>query len=297
MNEHIPSRQSSAARLSALFRGDKPVVAPGVFNGLSARVAATVGFDCVYMSGSAVAASMGLPDVGLVTLEESVRRAEEVISAFDGPVFADADSGYGNAINVIHTIRRFERAGLAGIHLEDQVTAKKCGVLDNKTLISPEEMVGKLKAALDTRLDSSFQIFARTDAAGNEGDQAALDRAYMYQEAGADGLFIHALNDKALFAKAPSLFNIPIMTSNSGTGKLPTYPVEDLGTMGYKLVIFSTGAIYAAINTFTRFYEDIRNTGSMDGVLADMCDFKRFREVVRLDAIEQAEATYGGEPQ
>src|SRR3546814_8336215 len=197
------------------------------------------------MSGSAVAASMGLADVGLVSLEETIRRSEEIVSAFEGPVFCDADSGYGNAINVIHAIQRFERSGVAGVHLEDQVTAKKCGVLENKTLVTAEEMVGKLKAALDTRRDDSFLIFARTDAATVEGDQAALDRAHQFQEAGADGLFIHGIHDRSLFATVPGMFDIPVMICNSGTGQLPTYPGEGLGVMGYRLVVFPTGATYA----------------------------------------------------
>src|SRR5690606_31812713 len=189
----LSSGPAPRARLRELLAGPGPVVAPGAYDALSARPVEQAGFDVVYMTGFGTTASLiGRPDVGLLSGTEMVDNARRIAAAVDVPVIADADTGYGNAINVVRTVQSYEQAGVAGVHIEDQVMPKKCGHMSGKAVIGADEMVGKIRAAVSARRDPDFVVIARTDAAAVEGLDAALERARAYAEAGADLLFVEA---------------------------------------------------------------------------------------------------------
>ncbi|MET0584866.1 MAG: isocitrate lyase/phosphoenolpyruvate mutase family protein, partial [Candidatus Binatia bacterium] len=178
--------------LKQLLKRNQLLVAPGCFDGLSARLVEEAGFESAYLSGGAVARSMGIPDIGLVTMSESIERAVQVVSAIKIPIIADADTGYGNAVNLVRSVREFERAGVAAIHIEDQITPKRCGHLDGKEVIPLSEMEMKLEAALKTRTDPDFCIIARTDARGVNGFDDAIQRARAFAKLGVDAIFVEA---------------------------------------------------------------------------------------------------------
>src|ERR671937_3265694 len=193
MGSFLNGQQSRRPRLRDLLMGAEPVLAPGAYDALSARLVEAAGFPAVYMTGFGTAASLlGRPDVGLLGMSEMVDNARRIVEAIDVPVIADADTGYGNPLNVVRTVHEYERAGAAAIHLEDQLAPKKCGHLEGKQLISCEEMVQKVRAAVAARGSSDFLLIARTDARAVEGLAAALDRGRHYRDAGADVLFVEA---------------------------------------------------------------------------------------------------------
>ncbi|MBI2231143.1 MAG: isocitrate lyase/PEP mutase family protein [Deltaproteobacteria bacterium] len=189
--------------LKQLLKGDKLLVAPGCFDGLSARLVEEAGFEAAYLSGGAVARSMGIPDIGLVTMSETIERAAQVVSAVNIPVIADADTGYGNAVNLVRTVREYERTGVAAIHIEDQITPKRCGHLDGKEVISLAEMENKLQAALAARSDPDFCIIARTDARGVHGFDDAINRARAFVKLGVDAVFVEAPQSESELEEIP----------------------------------------------------------------------------------------------
>ncbi|MEA2657352.1 MAG: 2,3-dimethylmalate lyase, partial [Chloroflexota bacterium] len=211
----LRDRGRPQSRLRELIGSSAPVLAPGCYDALSARLVEEAGFPAAYMTGFGTSAGyLGRPDVGLMTMAEMVDNARRIVDSVDIPVIADADTGYGNAINVIRTVQAYERAGVAAIHIEDQVAPKKCGHMDGKQVISPEEMAAKIRAASDARSSPDFLLIARTDARAVEGLDAAIERARLYREAGADILFIEAPQSEAeiravsfAFPKVPLLFN------------------------------------------------------------------------------------------
>src|SRR6185312_3795220 len=193
MADLLSTPPSPRARLRELLASPAPLLAPGAYDALSARLIEQAGFDVVYMTGFGTTASLiGRPDVGLLSGSEMVDNARRICAAVDVPVIADADTGYGNAVNVVRTVQLYEQAGVAGIHLEDQVMPKKCGHMTGKVVIPPDEMVGKIRAAVAARRDPDFLLIARTDAAAVEGLSAGIDRARAYAAAGADVLFVEA---------------------------------------------------------------------------------------------------------
>src|SRR5918999_4515091 len=194
---------NSRQLLKQLFKRDRLLVAPGCFDGLSARLVEEAGFEAAYLSGGAVARSMGIPDIGLVTMSEVIERAAQVTSVINIPVIADADTGYGNAVNLVRTVREYERAGVAAIHIEDQITPKRCGHLDGKEVIAMVEMEQKLRAALATRTDPDFCIIARTDARGVNGFEDAIERGRAFGKLGVDAVFIEAPQSEAELAEIP----------------------------------------------------------------------------------------------
>ena len=210
-----------------LLKRNKLLVAPGCFDGLSARLVQEAGFEAAYLSGGAVARSMGIPDIGLVTMSESIDRAVQVVSAINIPVIADADTGYGNAVNLVRSVREFERAGVAAIHIEDQITPKRCGHLDGKEVISLSEMAKKLEAALATRSDPDFCIIARTDARGVNGFDDAVKRANAFAKLGVDAIFFEAPQSEDELAEIPQRVpNIPLLVNVFKGGKTPMLPME-----------------------------------------------------------------------
>ena len=208
--------------LKRLVQAPEILVAPGVVDGIGARLVAKAGFDAIYMTGAGATASrLGMPDVGLLTMTEMADNAGRIADASGLPLVADADTGYGGPVNVRRTVQAYERAGVAGLHIEDQSWPKRCGHLAGKTVIPKAEMVAKIKAACDARIDPDFQVIARCDAIAVEGWEAAIDRVEAYEEAGADMLFIEAMTTMEQLAFAPKHFGVPCLFNMAGSGKTP----------------------------------------------------------------------------
>lgn len=281
---------SSAARLRARIEEGGILVVPGVYDGLSARIATAAGFEAIYCSGGAVARSTGVPDLGLLTMTEVLARLREVVDSTDLPVIADADTGYGNAINVIRTVREFERLGAAAIHLEDQVAPKKCGHYSGQQLISAEEMVQKLRAALDTRKE--MLIIARTDARGQAGLEEAIRRGRMYADAGADIVFIEAPTSREEIETIARSFTKPILINMFEGGRTPSIPAGELAAMGYRLMIVPSDLQRAAIRAMQVTAEALRRDGSSAAVRDQLAPFAARDAVVNLAGWTELDSRY-----
>ena len=234
-------------KLKQLMAGDGYVIAPGAYDTLTARLVQVAGFDAVYLTGGGYSRASGYPDIGLLTMSEIVPWIARTVEAVDIPVIADMDSGYGNAVNVVRSVREYEKTGVAAFHLEDQVAPKKCGHYEGKALVSTAEMVGKIRAAVDTRRDAEMLIIARTDSRAVEGLQAALDRMNAYLEAGADLGFVEAPQSAAELAAIPKSIGKPAVANIFEGGKTPPLPARELQAMGYRLGIYPSQTHRAAI--------------------------------------------------
>lgn len=240
------------------------LVAPGVFDGLSARVVEQCGFEAVYVSGGAISRSMGFPDLGLATMSEMLERIARICEATTLPVIADADTGYGNPLNVHRTVREWERAGVAALHLEDQVTPKRCGHYEGKTLISPDDMVQKIRAAVEARRQDTV-IIARTDARAVEGLEGALSRALAYREAGADVLFVEAPESLQEVEQVARSLPGPLMINIFKGGKTPVVSTDDLERIGYRLAIFPSELQRAALYAMFACGRHLKAAGTVEG--------------------------------
>jgi 2-methylisocitrate lyase-like PEP mutase family enzyme len=264
----------ATTKLRHILKSGRIAVAPGAFDGLSARLVAQAGFPAVYASGGAIARSAGLPDLGLVPVDAIVHRLASMVDVIDVPVIADADTGYGNALNAQAAARAFERTGVAAFHLEDQTFPKKCGHYDDKSVVSVAEMVQKLKAVRDALHDPEFVVIARTDALAIEGFDAALDRASAYIEAGADMIFVEAPTSEGEIADiARRLPGLKLINMFAG-GKTPLIPVPRLETLGYHVVIIPSDTQRAAIKAMQRVLATIARDGSAAAMADDMVSFK-----------------------
>jgi 2-methylisocitrate lyase-like PEP mutase family enzyme len=264
----------ATTKLREILKSGRIAVAPGAFDGLSARLVAQAGFPAVYASGGAIARSAGLPDLGLVPVDAIVDRLASMVDVVDIPVIADADTGYGNALNAQAAARAFERAGVAAFHLEDQTFPKKCGHYDDKGVVPRAEMVAKLKAVRDALHDADFVVIARTDALAVEGFDAALARASAYLEAGADMIFVEAPTSEAEIADiARRLPGLKLINMFAG-GKTPLVPVPRLEALGYHVVIVPSDTQRAAIKAMQRVLATIARDGSAAAMAADMVSFK-----------------------
>jgi 2-methylisocitrate lyase-like PEP mutase family enzyme len=269
----------ATTKLRTLLAGPT-VVAPGAFDGLSARLVQQAGFPAVYASGGAMARSSGVPDLGLISPDEIVARLAAMVEVVSVPVIADADTGYGNALNAQRAARAFERAGVAAFHLEDQTFPKKCGHYDDKALVPADEMVQKLSAVRDALHDPDFVLIARTDAIAVEGFTAALDRASAYIEAGADMIFVEAPRSEDEIAEiARAVPGWKLINMFQG-GKTPLLPVPRLQDLGYHLVIIPSDTQRAAMKAMQRVLEAIARDGSSAAMSADMASFKEREAVV-----------------
>jgi 2-methylisocitrate lyase-like PEP mutase family enzyme len=276
-----------------LLKRDKLLVAPGCFDGLSARLVEEAGFEAAYLSGGAVARSMGLPDIGLVTMSEVIERASQVVAAVKIPVIADADTGYGNAINLVRTVREFERVGVAAIHVEDQITPKRCGHLEGKEVISLAEMEKKIEAVLASRTDPDFGIIARTDARAVNGLEDALDRGRALARLGVDAVFIEAPESEAeLETIARSLREVPLMVNMFKGGKTPLLPVPTLQRMGYRIAIFPSETQRAAIHAMRRALQLLKREGSTESMESELATFKERDRIVGLDEWQELERRF-----
>ncbi len=274
------SAERPTTRLRELLVGGDVVVAPGVFDALSARLVAQAGFPAVYASGGAIARSAGYPDLGLLGVGEGVDRLVPIVEAVDVPVIADGDTGYGNALNVRRAVQAFERAGVAALHLEDQEFPKRCGHYDDKSLIPAEEMVQKLRAAREALTDPDLVLIARTDAIAVEGLDAAIERAERYGEAGADVLFVEAPESEAqIEAVAERLPGLKLINMFQG-GKTPLVPLPRLGELGYRIVIIPSDLQRAALYAMQQTLAAIRDDGSSAALAGRMISFDEREAIV-----------------
>ena len=283
-------------RLRELLAGPDLVVAPGAYDALSARLIARAGFPAVYMTGFGTAASvLGQPDVGLLTMSEMVSRAAALAAVVgDLPLIADADTGYGNPINVRRTIREYERAGVAAVHIEDQMWPKKCGHMEGKQVIPLNEMVQKIHAAVDARQDPDFVIIARTDANAVHGFEDALQRGQAYHEAGADVVFIEAPRSIAeLKAIAQTFPNAPLLFNWAESGKTPLLTLNEIQTLGYKLVIFPVSMLFAATYAMLSLLDVLKQGQTPTPFAEHMVTFSQFTDQIGLPEIQALERRYG----
>ena len=279
--------------LRQMMTGKQIVVAPGAHDALTAKIIEQVGFSAVYMTGYGQAAShLGKPDVGLLTLTEMVARASNIVEAVNVPVIADADTGFGNAVNVMRTLREYEKAGVAAIQLEDQVAPKKCGHMTGRQVVSKEEMVGKIKAAVDVRTDPDLMIIARTDARTVHGIGEALERAKAYEEAGADILFIESPESVEEMKQITTSFKVPVLANMVEGGRTPFLPVQDLQGLGYDLVIFPTASTYLVTKALTRLMTVLKDTGTTASLIPEMITFEEFNDLIGLTKVREIESIY-----
>jgi 2-methylisocitrate lyase-like PEP mutase family enzyme len=280
-------------RLRALIEARAIVPAPGVFDALTAQIAARRGFEVLYMGGTATTAVLlGAPDVGITTMDEMAGNAARIVEASQLPVLADADNGYGNPLNVRRAVRAFERAGVAGIHLEDQMAPKRCGMLAGKALIPASEMLAKIKAALDARTDPDFLIVARTDAAHIDTFEEAVDRCHAFEDAGADMLFIVPPMTREQYASLKGRFRIPLMFHRDSSGRSPDLPMRELAETGHKIVIYPTALMFAAMKACGAVLAEIKKTGSLAAVMDDLCTFGDLENVVEWGKVRALEERY-----
>ena len=294
MTGRLTRRPGGAARLRALLESGQTVVAPGAFDPLAARLVEEAGFPAVYMTGFGTSAALiGRPDVGLLTMTEMAASAGRIADCVDIPVIADADTGYGNPLNVIRTVGAYEAAGVAGIHIEDQVAPKKCGHMEGKLVIGAQEMAAKVRAAVEARAQPEFVIIARTDARAVEGLEQALERARLYREAGADALFIEALVSEAEVEEAArALPGVPLLCTWAEGGTTPPVSLARLTELGYRIVIFPISTLLAATAAMRAILREIAASGTPAAALADLPTFGEFVDFIGLPQVREAEQRY-----
>lgn len=283
---------SPGARLRQSW-AETPVMIPGVFNALTAKLAERLGFSAVYLSGGALSAGWaGLPDVGLLTLTDFAAEAAVLARATSLPLLCDADTGFGDARNVARTVRLYEDAGAAGLHIEDQVLPKRCGHLSGKSLIDAEAMSAKVRAAVRSRRDPDFVIVARTDARSVEGFDAAVSRARAYLAAGADMIFPEALESREEFAHFAQAVKSPLLANMTEFGKSPLLSFADLSQLGYRAVLYPLTAFRAAMHAAEETLRELRELGTQRGVLERMQNRGRLYDLIGYQDWEERDRSY-----
>ena len=279
-------------KLRGLIAGPGYTMVPGAYDTLTARLVEQAGFEAVYLTGGGYSRANGYPDLGLLTLSENVRFIGLTVEAVGIPVIADADTGYGNAVNVIRTVREYEKSGVAAFHIEDQVSPKKCGHYEGKEVISLGEMVGKIRAAVDTRRDPDLVIIARSDARAVEGLQASIDRVNAYLEAGADVGFVEApqnigeLQVVARQVRGPALVNV------FEGGKTPMVPASELEVMGFRIGIYPSQTHRAAIRAAQRVLAALKEDGDTRRIEGDLATFQEREDAVGTESWHALEEKY-----
>ena len=288
---------AGAGRLREMLSGSEPVLAPGAYDALSARLVEQAGFEAVYMTGFGTSASLlGRPDIGLLSFGEMVDNARRMIQAVGVPLVADADDGYGNPINVIRTVQEYEAAGVAAVHIEDQVSPKKCGHLEGKQVVEASEMVEKVRAAVEARHSEDFVIIARTDARAGEGLEEALERARRYREAGADVLFVEApQSEEEVAAVAEAFPDTPLLFNWVEGGKTPTMELERLKVLGFRLIIFPISTLLTATQAIREALTQIRAAGSPLPIMDQLLPFEEFTDFIGMPEIQELEERFADE--
>ncbi|CAG4903393.1 isocitrate lyase/PEP mutase family protein [Paraburkholderia gardini] len=291
---------SSVSRRAAFRRSvneRRGLLVPGAFNAMSARIIEDAGFEALYLTGAGVTnMSLGLPDLGFVGLNEIAEHTARVRDAVSLPLIVDADTGFGNALNVRHTVRTLERSGADAIQFEDQVMPKKCGHFSGKEVVPTGEMTGKIRAAVDAREDGNLQIIARTDAAAVEGIEAAIERGHRFIEAGADILFIEATESLADIERLPGLFtNTPQLVNIVIGGKTPVQSREVLGKLGYGIVLYANAALQGAVLGMQRALGALRENGRLDEDPSLVVPFNERQRLVNKPLYDQLDKQYAAD--
>jgi 2-methylisocitrate lyase-like PEP mutase family enzyme len=288
MSEH------PAGRLRKLLQGDGALMAAGAFSPMPAKLAEQAGFEAVYMPGGGTALNrLGVADVGVITLPEMIDNASAIAQSVRLPVIADADTGFGNQLNVQRTVREYERAGVAAIHIEDQVFPKKCGHLSGKSVIPIEEAAQKIRAAVDARLNPDFMIIARCDALAVTDFDDVEKRCAAYREAGADMIFVDSPRSMQEVVDIPKRIPGPHLYNMSAGGKAPPLTLTEVGNLGYKLVIAPNFSALAAIKAMAEVFSEIRRTGTVAGVRDRCATFKEFTALGGLEEFEEIDRRFG----
>ena len=269
------------------------VTAPGAYDAWSAKLVEAAGFPAVYMTGYGVSASvLGRPDIGLISYQEMVTAVRNICGVTTVPVIADADNGYGNALNVVRTVREYENAGAAAIQLEDQVMPKRCGHMEGKQLISGDEMTAKIRAAVCARRDPDTVIIARTDAVAVNGFDDAVARAVAYKEAGADVIFVEALQSREQIESAAKLIGAPLMANMVEHGKTPLDTAENLYKMGFRIAIYPVVSLYTATKAVCEVLSILRETGDLSSCMSHEVDFPTFNRMIGLQEYRDLEKKF-----
>ena len=276
-----------------LMREPGMIIAPGVAEAMSARVVTSLGFRAIYMTGSGTSAiRLGMPDMGLLTMVEMVDNAQRIAEASGLPLIADADEGYGSPLNVRRTVRAYERAGVAGVHLEDQQLPKRCGHLAGKTLVSDKDMCAKIRAACDARTDPDFVLIARTDAVSVEGLDRALERAQQYEEAGADMIFIEAPPSKEDAARIPKALKGPALYCQAAVGSAPLMTSAEIAQLGYKLAIYPNYVVLAMLTAATKLLTELKESGAVAQSVKEMATFGQLFDVLGMKEVDALSQRY-----
>ncbi len=285
--------ESPGKRLRAAWAA-KTIPVPGVFNALVARMAERVGFQAIYLSGATLSAAAGVPDVGLLTLNDFVEQARTITLASGLPLLCDADTGFGEALNVERTVRLFETAGVAGIHLEDQQLPKRCGHLSGKQLVEPAVMAAKLRAAVAARRDPDFVIIARTDARGVTGFEDAVRRARLYVEAGADAIFPEALESADEFGAFAAAVQAPLLANMTEFGRSPILDLASLAGMGYRMVLYPVSAFRLALRAAQAALDTILKRGHQRDLIGEMLTRAELYDLLGYSGYEERDRAYFG---
>jgi len=279
---------SPGANFLAALAAEEPLQIAGAINAYAARQAEQAGFRCLYLSGGGVsAASVGVPDLGIITLDDVLTDARRITDCSSLPLLVDVDTGFGSAFNIARTVRSLVKAGAAAMHIEDQVQAKRCGHRPGKQLASKEEMLDRIKAAVDARSDATFQIMARTDALAVEGLECALERAQAYIEAGADMLFPEAVMDLAWYARFAEVGQVPVLANMTEFGKTPMWSVTEFRQAGVDMILYPLTAFRAMSLAAAQVYQTLRRDGSQVGLLAQMQTREELYRCLDYHAYEQ----------
>ena len=260
--------------------GDRILQFPGAFNPLSARLIQDTGFDGVYISGAVIAADLGLPDVGLTTLTEVAGRAQQISRMTDLPALVDADTGFGEPMNVARTVQALEDAGVAGLHIEDQVNPKRCGHLDGKAVVDVDTAVKRIRAAADARRDDNLVIMARTDIRAIDGLAVAIDRAKALVDAGADALFPEAMRDLSEFEAVAAAVDVPVLANMTEFGKSELFTAAQLADVGVRMIIYPVSLLRLAMGAAERGLEALRADGTLQGEVSNMQTRARLYELL-----------------
>jgi methylisocitrate lyase len=287
----MPGAASPGQRLRAAWNA-QTIALPGVFNALVARMAERLGYAAIYLSGATLSAAAAVPDVGLLTLNDFVEQARAIALATELPLLCDADTGFGEALNVERTVRLFETAGVAGIHLEDQHLPKRCGHLSGKQLVAPEVMAAKLRAAVAARCDPDFVIMARTDARGVTGFDDAVRRARLYLEAGADAVFPEALESADEFAAFAAALRAPLLANMTEFGRSPLLEVATLSALGYRMVLYPVTVFRIALRAVQDALAVLRQQGHQRELLPAMLTRAELYDLLGYEGYEERDRGY-----
>ncbi|MCH7620569.1 MAG: isocitrate lyase/phosphoenolpyruvate mutase family protein [Chloroflexi bacterium] len=283
----------ATAKLRQMLQNPGIIMAPGAYDCLTARIIERAGFPAVYMTGAGISvARLGFPDLALATMTEMTGNAADIAASVAVPVIADADTGYGGPLNVRRTVRKYEQAGVAAIHIEDQEFPKRCGHLDNKRVIPAEEMVQKIRAAVEARTDENFLIIIRTDALAVTGWDDTMDRCKRYIEAGADALFVEALRTSEEAQRAVECLPVPLLYNFVETGKSPLIPAPELEQMGFKLVIFPVSALLTVTAVVSKLLRELKDKGTTAGMMDEMVSLEDCFNLVGLSEMISIDAGY-----